>query len=875
MPDSKRPENERKKLGEFAGSLEDLGDLPLLIDSAQEAMGIAAGSGAFSRDVLSIEISGPERPQLTVVDLPGLTHTENKSQSLNDVELVSELVHKYMSDPRTIILAIVTAKNDYANQIVLKRAKEVDPGGVRTLGIITKPDTLPEGSDSEDDFFSLAKNEDIFFELGWHVLRNRAYEERGSTFVDRNHAETLFFDKGVWKNLPRDCVGISALRSRLSALLLTRIKKELPRVYKEISNELKDCENQLSKLGQCRSTVYEQRVFLSKISEAFGRLCKAATDGIYEEKFFKDVTTTEGRLKRLRAVIQKFNVSFADEMRKKGHSKQICEDEEVSQLKLQQKNDLPQKITKKAAIEWVKPLLIWSRGRELPGTYNPLLIGELFLEQSGPWESLAYAHLVHIFQVCQKFLEILLQEVAPGDMLDSLFSCWINERMHERLEKASSELKSLLKDMSRHAITYNHYYAENIQRARQARSEERYITAINSVANWDTDVKGAITLDPAELLRALTSPNQANMDDFACEEVLDGMFAFYKVATKVFIDNVAVQVVERQVVGGLWEIFSPSSVAAMTAEMISSIAEESVEDQHLRKRLEMKLKSLQMGMEVCRGTMKGIKAGVYFSCFSTPVGIQQKLTGDTDGIARAPAHAASFEPVYFPSISLEELGALLADANPQGPKERININKDDLHRASTKPSTTPAAPENLAKTATTINRGTVAGNKPIFSGVGYTGGGLFGSPLWVGATAEIPAGAGLPGTPSGVTGKVLFGYPTSAGAIGAGGKSGGFFGNSPPTGATGVAGAGAGGLSGAPSAVGVTGVGSAASGALSPVGTFGGSVTGKTVGLEASFGGAPTITAKTGIGFSPAASPAPAYTGLFGGVPTKKKPPNT
>lgn len=610
LPDSKRPENEQKKLGEFTGSLENLRDLPLLIENAHEAMGIAAGSAAFSRDVLSIEISGPERPQLTVVDLPGLTHTENKSQTLEDVELVSELVRKYMSDPRTIVLAIVTAKNDYANQIVLKRAKEVDPGGVRTLGIITKPDTLPEGSESEDDFFSLAKNEDIFFELGWHVLRNRAYEERDSTSAERNRAETSFFEKGVWGNLSRDCVGISTLRSRLSALLLTRIKKELPRVYKEINNGLKDCETQLSKLGQSRSTVYEQRVFLSKIGETFGRLCKAATDGIYEEEFFGDVTTTEGRLKRLRAVIQRFNISFADQMREKGHSKQIIVGGEEPQLEIQQGKGLPQKITKKAAVEWVKPLLVWSRGRELPGTYNPLLIGELFLEQSRPWESLAYAHLEHIFQVCQKFLEVLLREVAPGDMLDTLFSYWINGKMQERFEKASGELKSLLIDINRHAITYNHYYAENIQRARQARLEERYIAAISSIADWDPDVNGTITLDPAELLKALTSPNQANMDDFACEEVLDGMSAFYKVATKVFVDNVTIQVVERQVVSNLWEIFSPSSVVSMTAEMISSIAEESVEDRQLRKRLEVKLKSLQMGMEVCRGTLKGIATGM-------------------------------------------------------------------------------------------------------------------------------------------------------------------------------------------------------------------------------------------------------------------------
>lgn len=244
-----------------------------------------------------------------------------------------------------------------------------------------------------------------------------------------------------------------------------------------------------------------------------------------------------------------------------------------------------------------------------------------------------------------------------------------------------------------------------------------------------------------------------------------------------------------------------------------------------------------------------------------------------------PAHAASFEPAYFPSISLEELGALLADANPRGPKERINENKDDLHRTSMKPSTAPAAPESLAKATTTIIRETVAGNKPVFSGVGCTEGELFGTPLWVGTKAEIPTGAGPLGTPSGVTGKGLFEYPSSAG-----GRTGWFFGNPSATGATGAtgvgvgAGAGAGGVSGTPPAVGVGSGASAAGGslrALPPVGIFGGSVAGKTVGLGASLSSGPTITAKTGINFSSAVGPAPTYTGLFGGVPAQNKPPNT
>lgn len=61
---------------------------------------------------------------------------------------------------------MVSAKNNYANQIVLTKARKVDPEGKRTLDIITKPDTLYPGSASESSFLSLAKNQDVRFSLG-------------------------------------------------------------------------------------------------------------------------------------------------------------------------------------------------------------------------------------------------------------------------------------------------------------------------------------------------------------------------------------------------------------------------------------------------------------------------------------------------------------------------------------------------------------------------------------------------------------------------------------------------------------------------------------------------------------------------------------
>ena len=151
IPSTQRPDQEKEKLLAFKAPSVRIDTIPSVIDAAKEAMGLGSGTKAFSDDVLMVEILGPEQSHLTLVDLPGLIHAEGKQQSVEDVQLVSSLVRSYMANTWSIILAVVSAKNDRANQIVTKLARDVDPTGVRTLGIITKPDTLRVGSDSEKE----------------------------------------------------------------------------------------------------------------------------------------------------------------------------------------------------------------------------------------------------------------------------------------------------------------------------------------------------------------------------------------------------------------------------------------------------------------------------------------------------------------------------------------------------------------------------------------------------------------------------------------------------------------------------------------------------------------------------------------------------
>ncbi|CBX99847.1 predicted protein [Plenodomus lingam JN3] len=54
------------------------------------------------------------------------------------------------------------------------------------------------------------------------------------------------------------------------------------------------------------------------------------------------------------------------------------------------------------------------------------------------------------------------------------------------------------------------------------------------------------------------------MDIYGCEGALDGLIAIYKVHQKVYEANVVTQVVERHIIRGLEDIFSPLVYRSLT-----------------------------------------------------------------------------------------------------------------------------------------------------------------------------------------------------------------------------------------------------------------------------------------------------------------------
>ena len=246
-----------------------------------------------------------------------------------DLETVAEITDMYIHRPPTICLAVVSAASDYANQRILTKVRDFDPQGHRTLGIITKPDTLRKGSGSKKSCLTLARNEDIEFRLGWHVLKNRKFEENEFSLQECSSAKALYFRASNFKSLPDNCLGIDALRIRLSQRLFEHVKEELPKLRNDLEEALLVAKDEMKEMGGNRANPSECKAYLSQLSLEYFQLCKAAVDGHYEGKYFNSDADDEFDLKstptvrRIRVVVQYMNTGFAENMRVNGHNYQV------------------------------------------------------------------------------------------------------------------------------------------------------------------------------------------------------------------------------------------------------------------------------------------------------------------------------------------------------------------------------------------------------------------------------------------------------------------------------------------------------------------------------------------------------------------------
>jgi len=588
----------------------------------------------FSEDVLKIEICGPDEDYLTVIDVPGIFRNPTEGVTTRgDIQLVQNMVKKYIENGRTIILAVLPSNVDIATQEILTFAEDCDKLGERTLGILTKPDLVTEQS-AKVAVCNLVLGKKRPLTLGYYVVRNRGADDNDA--FNYGAAEQMFRDV-PWNSLPRDRLGVQALKARLSELLSQITRKEFPKLRKEVSKQLSDCRIELEGLGPARQTERDQRLFLSTMARRFQKLVDAALHAHYsihtmfeEKKELKLITYVVNLTEMFsynferKAHVHSFEISRSTPLngdkdteneeynsRADKHAEQtgkFVEDidlEEFTALEDIVSKDCQTDGPKSGIMEWTEGLYLQSRGLDL-GTFGGTILSSAFKEQSSKWAHITKAYMSHVIVVIHRFMVTTL-DILCTDMQvrEEIWSSILGEVLMRYKAAMDQAMFLVFIEREKRPYTVNHYFNENLQATRgnrmakilqgKARAELKRNNYNNTYYSSDNLI---VDLDSVKN----TTRNKSNAE-YVKEEIHDILSSYYKVSRKRFVDNVYHQAVDHHLLTGPMSpltVFSQEWVIMLEAEQLEAMAGESPIIKERRAVLTRKIQDLEAAMQILR-----------------------------------------------------------------------------------------------------------------------------------------------------------------------------------------------------------------------------------------------------------------------------------
>lgn len=211
----------------------------------------------FSRNIVSLSITGPDLTDLSFVDLPGLIQNVGTRGKESDIHLITKLVEWYICKPTCIILLTMNCEVDFATQGAHDLARKHDREGIRTIGVLTKPDRIAPRS--EELWTRYIRNEEEPLTHNWYcVKRPNAFDiERGITWTQAQCEEEKFFKKvEPWDSVEstyRSFLTSRNLIRKMNLVLSDLAMKRTPQLIEEVDQLIRDTTEELLKLPKAPS----------------------------------------------------------------------------------------------------------------------------------------------------------------------------------------------------------------------------------------------------------------------------------------------------------------------------------------------------------------------------------------------------------------------------------------------------------------------------------------------------------------------------------------------------------------------------------------------------------------------------------------------
>nr|XP_054600351.1 dynamin-1a isoform X4 [Nothobranchius furzeri] len=211
---------------------------------------ITGANKGISPVPINLRVYSPHVLNLTLVDLPGMTKVPVGDQPADIEFQIREMLMQFVTKENCLMLAVSPANSDLANSDALKIAKEVDPQGMRTIGVITKLDLMDEGTDAKD----ILENKLLPLRRGYIGVVNRSQKDIDGKkdITAAMAAERKFFlTHPAYRHLA-DRMGTPYLQKVLNQQLTNHIRDTLPGLRTKLQSQLLSIEKEVEEYKNFR-----------------------------------------------------------------------------------------------------------------------------------------------------------------------------------------------------------------------------------------------------------------------------------------------------------------------------------------------------------------------------------------------------------------------------------------------------------------------------------------------------------------------------------------------------------------------------------------------------------------------------------------------
>ncbi|XP_022974745.1 dynamin-related protein 1E-like [Cucurbita maxima] len=227
---------------------------------------------------IHLSIYSPNVVNLTLIDLPGLTKVAVEGQPESIVQDIEVMVRTYVEKPNCIILAISPANQDIATSDAIKLAREVDPSGERTFGVLTKLDLMDKGTNALD----VLEGRSYRLQHPWVGIVNRSQADINKNvdmIIARRKEREYFATSSDYGHLASK-MGSEYLAKLLSKHLESVIRARIPSITSLINKSIDELESEMDHLGRPIAVDAGAQLYtILELCRAFDRIFKEHLEG--------------------------------------------------------------------------------------------------------------------------------------------------------------------------------------------------------------------------------------------------------------------------------------------------------------------------------------------------------------------------------------------------------------------------------------------------------------------------------------------------------------------------------------------------------------------------------------------------------------------